>query len=88
MPLPEGLSELTFAGALGGRRMRMIRRQDSLPLAAEADFCITGTVDPDIDTRADVYSTVKQVLDDLPRTYTPELYEDKCDTIYHHIFDA
>lgn len=47
MPLPEGLSELTFAGALGGRRMRMIRRPDSLPLAAEADFCITGTVDPD-----------------------------------------
>ncbi|MCA9076231.1 MAG: UbiD family decarboxylase [Planctomycetaceae bacterium] len=47
MPLPEGLSELTFAGALGGRRVRMIRRQDSLPLAAEADFCITGTVDPD-----------------------------------------
>ncbi len=46
MPLPEGLSELTFAGALGGRRVRMIRRQDSLPLAAEADFCITGTVDP------------------------------------------
>ena len=27
--------------------MKMIRRTDSLPLAAEADFCITGTVDPD-----------------------------------------
>ncbi len=47
MPLPEGLSELTFAGALGGRRMRLIRRPDSLPLAVEADFCITGTVDPE-----------------------------------------
>ncbi|GDY08469.1 3-octaprenyl-4-hydroxybenzoate carboxy-lyase [Planctomycetia bacterium] len=46
MPLPEGMSELTFAGALGGRRVRMIRRAGGLPIAAEADFCIVGTVDP------------------------------------------
>ncbi len=46
MPLPEGLSELTFAGALGGRRVRMIRQPGALPIAADADFCITGTVDP------------------------------------------
>jgi 4-hydroxy-3-polyprenylbenzoate decarboxylase len=46
MPLPEGLSELTFAGALGGHRVRMIRRPGGLPIAAEADFCIVGTVDP------------------------------------------
>ncbi|MGE0377681.1 MAG: UbiD family decarboxylase [Planctomycetaceae bacterium] len=48
MPLPEGLSELTFAGALGGRRIRMIRRPGKLPIAAEADFCITSTVDPEL----------------------------------------
>ncbi|REJ64740.1 MAG: UbiD family decarboxylase [Planctomycetota bacterium] len=47
MPLPEGFSELRFAGALAGRRVRMIRRSDSLPLAADADFCICGTVIPD-----------------------------------------
>src|SRR5436190_234100 len=47
MPLPEGLSELTFAGALGGRRVRMVKEGDRLPLLADADFCITGTVDPD-----------------------------------------
>ncbi|MBX3439599.1 MAG: UbiD family decarboxylase, partial [Planctomycetaceae bacterium] len=47
MPLPEGLSELTFAGALGGRRVRMVGRSPQLPIAADADFCITGTVDPD-----------------------------------------
>lgn len=52
MPLPEGLSELTFAGALGGQRVNMVYppqpddSPSSLPLAAEADFCITGTVDP------------------------------------------
>jgi 4-hydroxy-3-polyprenylbenzoate decarboxylase len=45
MPLPEVLSELTFAGALGGRRVPLVRRPGSLPIAAEADFCITGTVD-------------------------------------------
>jgi type I restriction enzyme R subunit len=38
--------------------------------------------------RADVYSTVKTVLDDLPRTYTPELYREKCDLVYQHVYDA
>jgi 4-hydroxy-3-polyprenylbenzoate decarboxylase len=48
MPLPEGMPELTFAGALGGRRVRLIARPEGLPLAADADFCITGTVDPNL----------------------------------------
>jgi type I restriction enzyme, R subunit len=39
-------------------------------------------------TRADVYSTVKTVLDGLPRVYTPELYQEKCDLVYRHVFDA
>jgi 4-hydroxy-3-polyprenylbenzoate decarboxylase len=47
MPLPEGLPELAFAGALGGRRVRLIDVPGRLPIAADADFCITGTVDPD-----------------------------------------
>src|SRR5262249_55855751 len=56
MPLPEGLPELAFAGMLGGRRVRMVRPRDSrgshprpapLPVLAEADFCIVGTVDPE-----------------------------------------
>ncbi len=47
MPLPEGLSELTFAGALSGHRMRFTPSPiGGLPLLAEADFCITGTIDP------------------------------------------
>jgi 4-hydroxy-3-polyprenylbenzoate decarboxylase len=52
MPLPEGLPELAFAGALGGRRVRLVQLQGTggldppLPIAADADFCITGTVDP------------------------------------------
>jgi len=45
MPLPEGMSELTFAGALGGRRIRMLRRPDALPIHADTDFCICGTVE-------------------------------------------
>lgn len=47
MPLPEGLSELTFAGALNRRRVRMIDGAAPLPIHAEADFCITGEVIPD-----------------------------------------
>jgi 4-hydroxy-3-polyprenylbenzoate decarboxylase len=48
MPLPEGLPELAFAGALGGRRVRMVRRGDALPFAGDADFVITGTIDPSL----------------------------------------
>ncbi|NJB69511.1 4-hydroxy-3-polyprenylbenzoate decarboxylase [Desulfobaculum xiamenense] len=44
MPLPEGMPELMFAGALGGQRMRMVRQGRMLPILAEADFCISGTV--------------------------------------------
>jgi 4-hydroxy-3-polyprenylbenzoate decarboxylase len=47
MPLPEGMSELAFAGVLGGRRVPMIRGASELPIYAESDFCITGTIDPD-----------------------------------------
>jgi 4-hydroxy-3-polyprenylbenzoate decarboxylase len=47
MPLPEGMSELTFAGALGGRRVRMLRQPDALPIHADTDFVICGTVAPD-----------------------------------------
>lgn len=46
MPLPEGMSELGFAGALNRRRVRMICRGKELPVHAEADFCITGVVEP------------------------------------------
>lgn len=56
MPLPEGMPELAFAGVLGGQRMRMIqsigRRQEtgqtgiSLPFPAEADFVISGYINP------------------------------------------
>ncbi len=43
MPLPEGLSELTFAGMLAGRRFRYTRR-DGHMLSSDADFVITGEI--------------------------------------------
>lgn len=46
MPLPEGLPELAFAGALGGRRVAMVAPEGCLPMPAEADFVIAGTIDP------------------------------------------
>jgi 4-hydroxy-3-polyprenylbenzoate decarboxylase len=61
MPLPEGMPELAFAGMLGGRRVRLLRPpllppragegkcggpNPFLPIPAEADFAIVGTVDP------------------------------------------
>ena len=43
MPLPEGVPEVCFAGALAGRRIGMATPDDwRLPLLAEADFCISG----------------------------------------------
>jgi len=44
MPLPEGLSELTFAGALGNRRFRYFYDDEGFCISADADFVITGTV--------------------------------------------
>ncbi|MEZ4919511.1 MAG: UbiD family decarboxylase [Saprospiraceae bacterium] len=43
MPLPEGLSELTFAGMLAGRRFRYARK-DGYVLSSDADFVITGEI--------------------------------------------
>lgn len=45
MPLPEGISELTFAGALGGRRFRYAY-EDGFCISLDADFVITGEVYP------------------------------------------
>ncbi len=47
MPLPEGMSELTFAGALAGHRIPMIGQTNAASIYADADFCISGTIDPD-----------------------------------------
>jgi 4-hydroxy-3-polyprenylbenzoate decarboxylase len=46
MPLPEGMPEIAFAGALGGRRFRLLQTPNRLPVIGEVDFCISGTVDP------------------------------------------
>src|SRR5262249_24020935 len=39
--------ELAFAGALGGRRIRLTIPGDGPAVAVDADFCIRGTVDPE-----------------------------------------
>lgn len=59
MPMPEDSSELTFAGLLGRRRVHlttdpaysiaptsMESQPATLPIAAEADFCICGSIGP------------------------------------------
>lgn len=48
MPLPEGLPELAFAGALARRGVRLARPEgkDGPVVHTDADFCIVGTVDP------------------------------------------
>ncbi|RVT99807.1 UbiD family decarboxylase [Mucilaginibacter limnophilus] len=46
MPLPEGLSEMTFAGALGNRRFSYFYDDEGFCISANADFVITGTVYP------------------------------------------
>ena len=32
--------------------------------------------------------TVETVFDNLPRVYTPEIYEQKCEHVYQHVFDS
>ncbi len=50
MPLPEGMSELTFAGALGNKRIRYTYN-DGFCIASDADFVITGEVYPNENKR-------------------------------------
>ncbi len=45
MPLPEGISEMTFGGVLGGRRFRY-SYVDGYCISTDADFVITGEVYP------------------------------------------
>jgi 4-hydroxy-3-polyprenylbenzoate decarboxylase len=45
MPLPEGISEMVFAGVLGARRFRYTYR-DGFAISTDADFVITGEVYP------------------------------------------
>ena len=39
-------------------------------------------------TRAAVRLCIEKCLDQLPTTYTPELFQQKCDLTYQHIYDA
>jgi len=48
MPLPEGMPELAFAGLLAGHRIPLVQASNRLPMPAEADFVICGTVDPNL----------------------------------------
>ena len=32
--------------------------------------------------------TVEEILDQLPRTYTTELYVKKCDLVFQHFYEA
>lgn len=47
MPMPENLSELVFAGMLGGRRFRYFIH-DGYLVSSDADFCILGEVEPEL----------------------------------------
>jgi type I restriction enzyme, R subunit len=39
-------------------------------------------------TRAAVLVTIETLLDQLPRVYTPELYQQKCQSVYQYVFDS
>ena len=39
-------------------------------------------------TRAAVRYTIETVLDELPRAFTPDLYQQKCELVYQHVFDS
>ena len=39
-------------------------------------------------TRATVRLTIDTLLDELPRTYLPDLYRQKCGAVYQHVFES
>jgi 4-hydroxy-3-polyprenylbenzoate decarboxylase len=48
MPLPEGMPEVYFAGLLAGHRIPFIKHHQKLPVYAEADFCLSGYIVPEL----------------------------------------
>ena len=46
LPLPEGFSETIFSGLLNARRYRYVH-QNGYYISGDADFCITGIIDPE-----------------------------------------
>ena len=39
-------------------------------------------------TRAMVYVTIQDILNELPRAYSKDLYEDKCQKVFEHFYEA
>ena len=39
-------------------------------------------------TRAAVKLSIELLLDQLPVTYSPQIYEEKCTAVYQHIYDS
>jgi hypothetical protein len=39
-------------------------------------------------TRARVYTTIQDVLEQLPRAYTKEIYVQKCEAVFQHVFES
>jgi type I restriction enzyme R subunit len=39
-------------------------------------------------TRAMVVVTIQEILDGLPRVYSKDLYDQKCDVVYQHFYEA
>jgi len=40
-------------------------------------------------SRAQVLTTIETLLDqELPRAYTPDIYQHKCDAVYQHVYDS
>jgi type I restriction enzyme R subunit len=35
-----------------------------------------------------VYVTLQDILNELPRAYSKDLYEQKCETVYRHFYEA
>ncbi len=77
MPLPEGMPEVAFAGALGGRRFRFARKNGYV-ISTEADFVITGTVVENDDRPEGPFGDHVGYYD-----LTHELPYLKVDSVYH-----
>jgi type I restriction enzyme R subunit len=39
-------------------------------------------------TRAMVFTTIKEILDQLPRAYSKDTYEAKCDLVYQYVYES
>jgi type I restriction enzyme R subunit len=95
--IAEGLSEeeLTIFDLLTKPEMKISKKEEQLVKKVAQDLLLTLKREKLVidwrkkqQARAAVRLSIEEILDQLPRVYTPSIYKQKCDAVYQHVYEA